>query len=164
MGPWSEWHYTTRYIGGWIHNHEPVTTGDYVSIHQSPSCVMSLRSQDKWLLAFISYLWCELKHLHISWLPLRFESPVRTAVALAAIFMVAKSSRCVNDLMDNWKVKSWTVTRVTVTTMPMMCTDVHSGVPMSHFLNRQVGMGCQALNSRSRTNCVFKMSRMHACL
>ena len=36
--------------------------------------------------------------------------------------------------------------------------------PMSHFLNRRVGIGCQALNLRSPANSVFKMSRMDACL
>ena len=91
--------------------------------------------------------------------------------------------------MVKWKMKSWTVTRVVMwllcdhgveaskdwvfvahfihlfnTTMPMSCTDVHSGAPMSHFLHRRVGMGCQALNFLSRGNYVFKMSRMHACL
>ena len=35
--------------------------------------------------------------------------------------------------------------------------------PMSHFLHRRFGMGCQALNFRSRANYVLKMSRMHAC-
>ena len=48
--------------------------------------------------------------------------------------------------------------------MPMPCIDVHSGAPISHFLNRRFGMGYQALNFRSRANYVFKMSRMHACL
>ena len=35
---------------------------------------------------------------------------------------------------------------------------------MSHFLNGQVGMGCQALNFWLRANYLFKISRMHACL
>ena len=48
--------------------------------------------------------------------------------------------------------------------IPMPRTDVHSGAPMSHFLHRRVGMGCQALNFLSWGNYVFKMSRMHACL
>ena len=34
-------------VGGSIHNHEPTLTSDYVSIHQSPSCVMPFRSQAK---------------------------------------------------------------------------------------------------------------------
>ena len=34
--------------------------------------------------------------------------------------------------------------------------------PMSHFLNRRVGMGCQAF--RLQANYVFKISRMHAYL
>ena len=46
MGLWSEWHYTTREIGGWIH--------DYVLIHQSPGCVMLFRSQATCLLIVIS--------------------------------------------------------------------------------------------------------------
>ena len=49
-------------------------------------------------------------------------------------------------------------------TVPMPCTDVHSGAPVSHFLHRRVGIGCQALNFLSRGNYVFQMSRMHACL
>ena len=90
---------------------------------------------------------------------------------------------------SNEKMKSWTVTRVIMwllcdhgveaskdwffvahfihlfnTMMPMPCTDVHSGAPMSQFLHRRVGMGCQALNFLSRGNYVFKMWRMHACL
>ena len=28
------------------------------------------------------------------------------------------------------------------TMMPMTCTDVHSGAPMSQFLHMRVGMGC----------------------
>ena len=48
--------------------------------------------------------------------------------------------------------------------MPIPCTDVHSGAPMSLGLHMWVGMGCQALNFRSQANYVFKMSRMHACL
>ena len=103
--------------------------------------------------------------------------------------LFAMSSKCVSDDMVQWKMKSWTVTRVIMwllcdhgvdaskdwdfvahfihlfnTTIPMPCTDVHSGAPMSHFLHRRVGMGCQALNFLSRGNYVFKMSRMHACL
>ena len=90
---------------------------------------------------------------------------------------------------SNKKMKSWTVTRVIMwllcdygvdaskdwvfvahsihllnTMMPMPCTDVHSGTPMSHFLHRRVGMGCQALNFLLRGNYMFIMSCMHACL
>ena len=99
------------------------------------------------------------------------------------------SSKCVSDVMVKWKMKSWAVTRVIMwllcdhgvdaskdwvfvahfihlfnTTMPIPCTDIHSGAPMSHLLHRRIGMGCQALNFLSRGNYVFKMSRMHACL
>ena len=35
---------------------------------------------------------------------------------------------------------------------------------ISQFLKRRAGMGCQALDFRSQSNYVFKMSRMHACL
>ena len=38
-----EWHYTTREIGGWRHDNEPVRASCHVSIRQSPSCVMSQR-------------------------------------------------------------------------------------------------------------------------
>ena len=100
--------------------------------------------------------------------------------------LFAMSSKCVSDVMVKWKMKSWAVTRVIMwllcdhgvdaskewvfvahfihlfnTTMPMPCTDVHSGAPMSHFLHRRVGMGCQALNFLSRGNYVFKS---HACM
>ena len=93
--------------------------------------------------------------------------------------LFAMSSKCVSDVMVKWKMKSWTVTRVIMwllcdhgvdaskdwvfvahfihlfnTTMPMSCTDVHSGAPISHFLHRRVGMGCQALNFLSRGNYV----------
>ena len=103
--------------------------------------------------------------------------------------LFAISSKCVSDVMVKWKMKSWTVTRVIMwllcdhgvdaskdwvfvahsihllsTMMPMPCTDVHSGTPMSHFLHRRVGMGCQALNFLSRGNYMFIMSCMHACL
>ena len=46
------------------------------------------------------------------WLLWCFERRARAAVACATIFIVAKSSKCVNDSMLNWKMKSWTVTRV----------------------------------------------------
>ena len=106
--------------------------------------------------------------------------------------LFAVSSKCVSDVMVKRKMKSWTVTRVIMwllcdhgieasndwvfvahfifffnITMPMPCTDVHSGAPMSHFfmfLYRRVGMGCQALNFLSRGIYVFNISRMHACL
>ena len=32
MGLWSEWHFTTKEIGGWINNHEPDRASDYESI------------------------------------------------------------------------------------------------------------------------------------
>ena len=142
MGLWSEWHYTTREIGAWIH----IITSPSGRVHA--------------------------QRLHV--LP-------------SSLF--AMSSKCVSDVMVKWKMKSWTITRVIMwllcdhgveaskdwvfvahfihlfnTTMPMPCTDVHSGSPMSHSLHRRVGMGCQALNFLSRGNFVFKMSRMHACL
>ena len=92
--------------------------------------------------------------------------------------------------MLNWNMKSWTVTSVIMwllcehgveaskgwvfvahfihsfnTTMPIPCRDdIHSGDPMSHVLNRRVGMSSQALNFRSRANYIFKMSRMQARL
>ena len=86
------------------------------------------------------------------------------------------------------KMKAWTVTRVIVwllceygskqakikfcrTFYPFMqhhdADAVHRRTlrsPMSHFLNRRVGMGFQALNFRSRANYAFKISRIHACL
>ena len=142
MGLWSEWHYTTREIGGWIH------------IITSPSGQVII---------------C-------------IHTPIPELFAM--------SSKCVSDVMvKQWKMKSWTVTMVIMwllcdhgveaskdwvfvahfihlfnTTMPMPCTDVHSGVPMSHLFHRRVRMGCQDLNYLSRGNYVFKMSRMHACL
>ena len=177
----------------------------YVSIHQSPSCVINAFS-----LLYHTF-WCKYQPQHISlkfiysvtliclpaagfvrrWLPCCFESRARAAVARAAIFLVARSSKCVSDIMLKWKMKLWTVTRVIMcplcdhsveaskdwvlgahfinflnTTMPMPmpmpCTDVHSGAPMSHFLHRRVGMGCQALNFRSQANYVLDVT--HACL
>ena len=111
----------------------------------------------------------------------------RAAVARAAIFIVCDVFKMRER--RHGQMKTWTVTRVIMwllcdhgveasndwvfvahfihlfnTTMPMPCTDVHSGAPMSHFLHRRVGMGCQALNFLSWGNYVFKMSRMHACL
>ena len=154
-------------------------------------------------LAMTSPYWCSpsslcLCHINIGlsvagfvrrWLLWCFELRAHAAVAPAAIFSVAKYSKCANDTMLNWKMKSWMVTRVTIwllwtwcqskqslsfcrtfhphfinTTMPMSCADVHSGAPMSYFLNRQVGMGYQALNFWSRANYVYKMSCMDACL
>ena len=123
------------------------------------------------------------------WLLWCFESCKRTP-AHAAIFIVAEASQSMSDAILNWKMKSWMVTRVItwfftyehgveaskvwafvthfinlfITTMLMPCTDVHSEAPMSHFLNRRVGMGCQALNFQLRANYVFKMSHTHACL
>ena len=124
------------------------------------------------------------------WLLWCFESHAR-AQRLHGLpsSLFAMFSKCVSDVMVKWKMKSWTVTRVIMwllfdhgveaskdwvfvahfihlfnTTMPMPCTDVHSAPPMSHFLHRRVGIGCQALNFLSRGNYVFKMSRMHACL
>ena len=110
-------------------------------------------------------------------------------VARAAIFIVARPSKCVSDIMLKWKIKSWTVTRVFMwllcergfevskdwvfvahfihifnTMMPIPCTVVHIGAPMSYFLHRWAGMGCQALNFRSRANYVNTMWRMQACL
>ena len=67
MGMCSEWHYTTREIGGWRHGNEPVRASCYVSIRQSPSCVMPFWTHAKCLLAFISYLpmWIKAK-THLS--------------------------------------------------------------------------------------------------
>ena len=48
--------------------------------------------------------------------------------------------------------------------MLMPCTAVHSEAPISHILKGPIGMGYQALNFRSNSSYVFKMSRMHACL
>ena len=67
MGMCSEWHYTTREIGGWRHDNEPDRASCHhdnspcrarwhVSIRQSPSCVMPFWTHAKCLLAFISYL------------------------------------------------------------------------------------------------------------
>ena len=100
--------------------------------------------------------------------------------------LFAMSSKFVSDVMVKWKMKSWTVTRVIMwllcdhgveaskdwvfvayfihlfnTTMSMPCTDVYSGAPKSHFVQRRVGIGCQALNFLSRGNYVFKC---HACM
>ena len=50
----SERHYTTREIGGWRHDNEPVRASCHVSIRQSPSCVMPFWTHAKCLLDFIS--------------------------------------------------------------------------------------------------------------
>ena len=96
--------------------------------------------------------------------------------------IVAKASQSMGDTTLNWKMKSWTVIRVIMwilceqgvessnvgvfvphfvnlfnTTTPMLCRDVYSEAPMSHFLNRRVGMGCQALNFGQRSSYVLKM-------
>ena len=176
MGLWSDWHYTTREIGGWIH------------IITSPSPLYHT-------------FWCKFKRQHISlkfvynviliWLPAAgfvrrwllwcFESRARAAVARAAIFIVCRvfkmrerrHGQTKNEIMNGNQgdhvpfVWSWRRSKQRLSfcrTMPMPCTDVHYGAPMSHFLHRRVGMGCQALNFLSRGNYVFKMSRMHACL
>ena len=76
------------------------------------------------------------------------------------------TSQFVSDVMLNWKMKSWTVTRAIMwllfehgveaskdwvfvarfinllnTTMPMPRTDVRPETLLSHFWNRRVGMG-----------------------
>ena len=59
-------HYTTREIGGWRHDNEPVRASCHVSIRQSPSCVIPFWTHAKCLLAFISYLpmWIKAKHIY----------------------------------------------------------------------------------------------------
>ena len=47
------------------------------------------------------------------------------------------------------------------TTMPMSCTDVHSGAPMSHFLHRRVGMGHRPL-SRQVTDQIVLRAKLHS--
>ena len=113
----------------------------------------------------------------------------RAAVARAVIFIVCdvfkmrerRHGQMKNEIMNgnqgdhvtfvwSWRQasKDWVFVAHFIhllnTTMPMPCTDIHSGAPMSHFLHRRVDMSCQALNFLSRGNYVFKMSRMHACL
>ena len=84
MGRWSEWHYSTREIGGWIH------------IITSPSHLFDC------LLLALCYDGCSGVLNRVR---------ARAAVARAAI-IVAGSSKCVNDIMLKLKMKSWTVTRV----------------------------------------------------
>ena len=50
------------------------------------------------------------------------------------------------------------------TTLPMPSTDIHSGAPMSHFINRRVGMDCQALNFQSWANHVTIYLKCHKCM
>ena len=159
-------------------NHERVAR---VFIHQSPSCVMPLRSEAKCLLAFISYRYMSTLVITYHLTSHKFFTACcwLCATMVALVFWIActrsgstccnlhKISQLVSDVMLNWKMKSWTVTRPIMwlscengvevskdwvfvthfinlfnTTMPMPCTDVHSETPMSHFWNRRVGMGC----------------------
>ena len=123
------------------------------------------------------------------WLLWCFESRAQAAVARAAIFHCCEVFKMRERHHAQMKITSWTVNRVILwllcdpvfearkhwvfvthfihlfnTTMPMPCTDLRPGAPMSHFLHTRVGMGCQALNFRSRVDYVVKMSRMHAWL
>ena len=63
----SEWHYTTREIGGWRHDNEPVGRVVMSPYANLPRCVMPFWTHAKCLLAFISYLpmWIKAKYTFI---------------------------------------------------------------------------------------------------
>ena len=124
MGLWSEWHYTMREIGGWIH---------IICIHTPipELCdAIQITSQMPFSLLYHT-LWCKFKHQHISlkfihnvtliWLPAAgfiwrwllwcFESHARLAVAHAAIFIVCDvfqirerhHAQIKNEIMDGYQ-------------------------------------------------------------
>ena len=125
------------------------------------------------------------------WWWIGFESGARTVVTRAAIFIVEVfkmreryRAQLKNEIMNgNHRdhvtfVWTWRRSKPRLrscrtfhpfsqhnATMPMSCTDVHSEAPpMSHFLNRWVGMSCEALDFWSWANYVSKRPGMHACL
>ena len=127
MGLWSKWHYTTRAIGGWIHNnerqwlyiHTPIAglcntihiTGQMPSrcyiihLHVNLSNNVSTYDSLNFTLISLPAAGCVRR-----WLLWYFESRTRAAVARAAILIVV-ALQFMSDVMLKWTVKSWTVTR-----------------------------------------------------
>ena len=128
----SEWHYTTREIGGWRHDNEPV--GRVVMSPYANPRVMPFWTHAKCLLAFISYLpmWIKAKYTFIKtvYSPRFYGGPYLQAkhadVCSGVLFWTActrrphvlslpSSSGC--EKSDSWRQarsvktakKSWTV-------------------------------------------------------
>ena len=139
----------------------------------------------------VKLIWLSVAGFVWRWLLWCFESRARTAVARAAIFIVARFSKCVSDIMLKWKREIMNGNQGDHVNFVWSCRrskhrssfcrtfhsfiqhrdadavqrhTIHSEAPMLQFLHRRVGMGYQALSFRSRANYVFKVSRMHACL
>ena len=66
MGLWSEWHYTTREIGGWIHNHERVARV-IMYPYTNPRVVLchSDHRPNAFSLLYHTF-WCKFTHQHIN--------------------------------------------------------------------------------------------------
>ena len=192
MGLWSEWHYTTREIGGWKHiitstsGHRP---NAFSLLYHTFWCKFKRQHISLKFIYNVTLIWLPAGGFVWRWLPWCFESRARAAVARAAIFIVCdvfkmrerRHGQMKNEIMNGNQgdhvtfVWSWRRSKQRLsfvahfihlfnTTMPILCTDLHSGAPMSHFIHRRVGIGCQALNFLLRVNYVFKMSCMHAYL
>ena len=66
MGLWSEWHYTTRELGGWIHNHERVAR--VIMYPYTNPRVVQCHSDHRPNAFSLSYhtFWCKFTHQHIN--------------------------------------------------------------------------------------------------
>ena len=126
MGLWSEWHYTTREIGGWIHNHERVARVimyPYTN-PQIPTNAFSL---------LYHTFWCKFTHQHIN-LKLIYNVTLTSDCLSLALYdngcsgvlnrehaqrLHVLPSPLLRHLQNAWaksmrsiEMKSWTVTRV----------------------------------------------------
>ena len=104
----------------------------------------------------VKLIWLSVAGFVWRWLLWCFESRARAAVARAAIFIVARSSKCVSDIMLKWKMK-WTVTRVS---MWMLCDRVVEAsidwVFVAHFIhlfNTEMPMPCTDIPYTRKPRC-----------
>ena len=133
MGLWSEWHYTTREIGGWIHNHERVARV-IMYPYTNPRVVLchSDHSLNAFSLLYHTF-WCKFTHQHIN-LKLIYNVTLTSDCLSLALYdngcsgvlnrehaqrLHVLPSPLLRHLQNAWakskrsiEMKSWTVTRV----------------------------------------------------